>query len=197
MNTSSTNENEQVVTTKSKFYPTFFLGLFFGVFGAHRFYTGKIKSGVVQLLTFGGLGIWWFIDMVMILIGKFKDKNGVTMPNVSPKMTWGIFAIAIIIGIASNGQIDGGASSRGGSSSGYGSSHKTAKQLIVDYAKSHYGSGADVTVDGPMYGNSYQVLVRTRIVGGQYDGGIDDATYTVTVDTSSQEIKSWELVSHN
>jgi TM2 domain-containing membrane protein YozV len=100
MNTPSTSEPSQVVPAKSDFYLTFFLGLFLGVFGVHRFYTGKIKSGVVQLLTCGGLGIWCFIDMVMILLGKFKDKNGVAMPNINPKLTWAIFVVCVIFGIA-------------------------------------------------------------------------------------------------
>jgi TM2 domain-containing membrane protein YozV len=63
MNTPATGEPSQVPPASSKFYPTFFLGLFLGVFGVHRFYTGKIKSGVVQLLTFGGLGIGGQTDL--------------------------------------------------------------------------------------------------------------------------------------
>ncbi len=70
-------------------------------------------------------------------------------------------------------------------------SHKSAEQLIKDYAKDQYGSGANVEVDA--MGGAYQVTVRTRVVGGQYDGGINDATYTVTVDTSSQAVTSWNL----
>jgi TM2 domain-containing membrane protein YozV len=99
MNTSSTNENEQVVTTKSKFYPTFFLCLFLGVLGIHRFYNGKIKSGIAQLLTCGGLGVWAFIDLLMILLGKFKDVNNAPIQNINPKMSWTVAAIVLVIGI--------------------------------------------------------------------------------------------------
>lgn len=52
------------------------LAFFFGVFGAHRFYAGRIKSAIVQLLTIGGLGIWAFIDFIIILFGEFKDSSG-------------------------------------------------------------------------------------------------------------------------
>ena len=56
--------------------PTFFLCLLFGLFGAHRFYVGKIPTGVLQLITLGGLGIWTLIDLVMIICGFFTDSEG-------------------------------------------------------------------------------------------------------------------------
>ena len=45
---------------------------FTGVFGGHRFYVGKTTSAVFQLLTLGGLGIWAFIDFILILFGVGK-----------------------------------------------------------------------------------------------------------------------------
>jgi serine/threonine protein kinase len=56
--------------------PAFLLGFIFGVFGAHRFYVGKIGTAVLQLFTFGGLGIWCTIDWILILCKAFKDKKG-------------------------------------------------------------------------------------------------------------------------
>jgi hypothetical protein len=55
------------------------LCFFLGVFGIHRFYVGKIGTGVLMLLTFGGLGIWSLIDFIMIIVGSFKDKNGLKL----------------------------------------------------------------------------------------------------------------------
>ena len=52
------------------------LCFFLGAFGVHRFYTGKIGTGILQLITLGGLGIWAIIDFIMILTGSFLDANG-------------------------------------------------------------------------------------------------------------------------
>ena len=56
------------------FVPTIFLCFFLGALGAHRFYVGKIGTGVLQLVTLGGLGIWVLIDFIIIVTGSFKDK---------------------------------------------------------------------------------------------------------------------------
>jgi len=54
----------------------FLLALLIGVLGIHRFYLGYTGIGVIQLLTLGGLGIWAFIDMILILTGDLKPKDG-------------------------------------------------------------------------------------------------------------------------
>ena len=55
---------------------TLLLSFFLGILGIHRFYTGHTAIGVAQLLTFGGCGIWAFIDFIMIIVGSFKDAEG-------------------------------------------------------------------------------------------------------------------------
>ena len=52
------------------------LGIPLGVFGAHRFYVGKIGTGVLQLLSLGGMGLWWLYDMILIAAGEFQDTDG-------------------------------------------------------------------------------------------------------------------------
>lgn len=59
-----------------KILPALLLCFFFGIFGAHRFYSGKIITGVIQALTIGGLGIWAMIDFIMLIVGSFKDADG-------------------------------------------------------------------------------------------------------------------------
>ena len=60
---------------------TLLLCLLLGGLGVHRFYAGKIGTGLLQLLTLGGCGIWSLIDLIMILTGKFTDKDGNEITN--------------------------------------------------------------------------------------------------------------------
>lgn len=52
------------------------LVLLVGTLGIHRFYLGHIGIGIVQLLTMGGCGIWTLVDLILIITGNLKPKNG-------------------------------------------------------------------------------------------------------------------------
>ena len=54
----------------------FLLVFFAGFLGVHRFYVGKFGTGIVQLLTFGGLGFWVLWDFIQICRGRFTDVEG-------------------------------------------------------------------------------------------------------------------------
>lgn len=60
----------------------FFLSFFVGYFGIDRFYLNSIWLGILKMITFGGMGIWWIFDIVLLLIGKMRDADGgiVTRP---------------------------------------------------------------------------------------------------------------------
>lgn len=55
------------------------LCIFLGVFGVHRFYVGKVGTGILYLLTGGFLGLGWIIDIVLIATGSFKDEFGLPL----------------------------------------------------------------------------------------------------------------------
>ncbi len=56
--------------------PAALLCFFFGLLGFHRFYVGKIGTGILQLLTGGGFVVWTVYDFVLIILGGFTDKQG-------------------------------------------------------------------------------------------------------------------------
>jgi len=58
---------------------TLLLCIFLGWLGVHRFYTGHIVIGVIQLLTVGGCGIWALIDLIMIITDSYRDSNGLPL----------------------------------------------------------------------------------------------------------------------
>lgn len=55
---------------------TLLLSIFLGGLGIHRFYVGRTGSGIAQLLTGGGCGVWALVDIIMIATGSFTDANG-------------------------------------------------------------------------------------------------------------------------
>lgn len=62
--------------SQKRILPAAILCFFIGVLGVHRFYVGKVGTGILQLLTLGGFGIWAFVDFIMIVIGSFRDGDG-------------------------------------------------------------------------------------------------------------------------
>jgi hypothetical protein len=52
------------------------LALVGGPVGLHRFYAGRPLSGVIMILTLGGLGVWWLYDLIVLATGEFRDAAG-------------------------------------------------------------------------------------------------------------------------
>ncbi|MBS3084467.1 TM2 domain-containing protein [Candidatus Pacearchaeota archaeon] len=50
------------------------ISIVFGFFGVDRFILGKIGTGILKLITFGGIGIWWIVDIILIAT-KYEFKN--------------------------------------------------------------------------------------------------------------------------
>jgi len=63
-------------TSSKNWIAALLLCIFLGGLGIHRFYVGKVGTGILMLLTGGVFGILWIIDIIMIAVGSFTDKGG-------------------------------------------------------------------------------------------------------------------------
>lgn len=75
MNEAPVNQANKQVGNK-QFMTTWLLSLLLGGLGVDRFYLGKIGTGLAKLFTFGGLGVWWLVDLILVLTNSMKDKDG-------------------------------------------------------------------------------------------------------------------------
>ena len=76
------NNQAPAITGSTKdWITTLLLCGFLGGLGVHRFYVGKTGSGIIQLLTCGGCGIWALIDFITICMGNFTDEAGNVIKN--------------------------------------------------------------------------------------------------------------------
>ncbi|OIH82848.1 hypothetical protein BLJ79_18050 [Arthrobacter sp. UCD-GKA] len=97
------------------FMATWLLALFLGVFGVDRFYLGKIGTGLLKLVTLGGLGVWALIDLILVLAGKQRDKSGALLAGYDKGKTvaWIVTALVVVIGAVTGPNAGGGAADAG------------------------------------------------------------------------------------
>ena len=73
--------NSSTTTSTTDWLTLFLLTFFVGVLGVHRFYVGKIGTGFLMLLTLGGLGVWFRVDLILVVTGQFTNKDGEKIPR--------------------------------------------------------------------------------------------------------------------
>jgi hypothetical protein len=67
-----------------------------GFFGLHRFYTGQFVWGIIWLLTSGGFGMGWLVDMFLVLTNRYTDSAGKPLRNFSPRVGRGGFGAIVV-----------------------------------------------------------------------------------------------------
>lgn len=72
--------NGNNISSKSRMV-SLLLCIFFGVLGIHRFYVGKVGTGILYLITLGFGGFGALIDLILIVVGSFRDKSGLQIKN--------------------------------------------------------------------------------------------------------------------
>ena len=80
-NSASPAPTEQDPRSDRSFVATWMFSWLLGFLGVDRFYLGKVGTGILKLLTFGGFGIWWLIDLILTLAGVQRDKQGRLLPG--------------------------------------------------------------------------------------------------------------------
>lgn len=71
------DEVEKEIPTKKElnWKLTLIMSIFFGFLGVDRFMMGQIGIGILKLITFGGYGVWWLIDLILIASKEYQFKN--------------------------------------------------------------------------------------------------------------------------
>lgn len=82
-----------------QFVLTWLFAWLLGFIAVDRFYLGKVGTGILKLITLGGLGIWWLIDLILVLTGTQRDKLGRQLAgyNENKKLAWIITAAGIVL----------------------------------------------------------------------------------------------------
>lgn len=85
---------------RRSFIATWLLSLLLGLLGVDRFYLGKVGTGLLKLVTFGGLGLWWTIDLIITLAGGQRDKQGRDLAGYAQHRTiaWVVSIVFVLVG---------------------------------------------------------------------------------------------------
>ncbi|TFD23452.1 TM2 domain-containing protein [Cryobacterium sp. TMS1-13-1] len=91
--------------SQKSFMATWLFSWLLGIFAVDRFYLGKSGTGLLKLVTFGGLGIWWLVDLILVLVGAQRDKHGLTLAGYGQfkKVAWIVTGAVTVLSMIVSG----------------------------------------------------------------------------------------------
>lgn len=86
------------------FLATWLFALLLGYWGADRFYLGKIGTAILKLVTIGGLGVWVLVDLVLVLVGAQRDREGRPLEGYeeNKRVAWIVTGAIIVLGLVTS-----------------------------------------------------------------------------------------------
>ncbi|MEI5585428.1 MULTISPECIES: TM2 domain-containing protein [unclassified Agromyces] len=87
-------------SSERSFIATWLFAWLLGFLGVDRFYLGKVGTGILKLLTIGGFGIWWLVDLVLTLTNSQHDADGRRVVGTRQEQTigWIVTAVGVLLG---------------------------------------------------------------------------------------------------
>lgn len=66
-------------TSRRDWLVALLLAIFLGKLGIDRFYAGQIGLGILKLISCGGFGVWWLVDIILLAVGSYRDVDGLPL----------------------------------------------------------------------------------------------------------------------